>query len=634
MSGILGHIGALGQPVDPGRFKRMLDAMCLRGPDAEGIWHDQHVGLGHRMLRTTPEAHLEELPWHDKESQCVITSDARLDNRPELIEALGKNSFKMEVIPDSVIILQAYLKWGADCVHRLLGDFSFAIWDIKKQALFCARDFLGVKPFNYCFKDGIFLFCSEPRVIARYSGLSFNINESRIADSLTPNLEGYDTISTFYKEIFRLPPAHTLESHDDHIRINRYWNPESNKTSVCKTDDEYREALTEILKHSVADRCRGEKYPAILQSGGVDSAAVMGVAREYCREVSGGMVQTYSGVSEDIVDCKESRLISFLSGSGDINPHLYTPEDLCKSIDSVFGLVSQLGEPFDIIMNVHFFLYSQAAKGGAKFMLDGVDGDLATSLPYSYPARLFRQFSFRAAKHETFLQCKDFLEGVISPYRYIAKYSLSAFCPEIIKYCRWRMRLPRIVEGYLDESVVRRSFARQVSMGERLLEFERTNRKSNLSFPYEVYQKRVQHVFLTVALERYNRVASLCSIEPRHPLLDKRLIDFYMGLPWNQFMRDGWSKFLLRRVAEQFVPPKICWRTGKEHVGWKFTKKMLQLKEDIILEQINLQYDTLKDIVKYEFLNSLSKKAFDKTQSKQTAIKSDVAGLTLWLKNT
>ncbi|MFH0783406.1 MAG: asparagine synthase-related protein [Pseudomonadota bacterium] len=633
MSGILGTIQTMGNRIDHHTFKAMLDALHQRGPDGIGVWHNHIVGLGHRMLRTTPEAHLEKLPWHDVETGCVIISDARLDNRYELIDALGKNSFKMESIPDSSLILRSYQKWGNNCVHRLLGDFSFALWDINKQQLFCARDFLGVKPFHYCFLNGLFLFCSEARVIAKYSGLPFNVNEPRIADSLTPHLEGYDTTSTFYKEIFKLPPAHTLEFKNGHVHINRYWQPEPKEANVYKSDNEYREALTEILTRAVADRCRGAKDPVVLLSGGVDSAAVMGIAQHFCRDVSGGIVHGYSGISEDIADCKESRMIAVLSGSGEMNHHLYTPNDLSKHLDPVFDLVSQLHEPFDFGMILHFLLYQQAAKDGSRVMLDGIDGDIAASLPYNYPAQLLRQFAFKAVWHETRAQGHDFFAGKVSPYKLLLGYFLSAFTPQIVKEYRWRLRLPAMMREYLAESVAAESFAGKVGLRDRLLTFERTHRKQNLSFPDGVYLNRVQHPFLNVGLERYDRVASLCSIEPRHPLLDKRLIDFYMGLPWNQFMREGWSKYLFRRVAEQFVPKEVCWRAGKEHMGWQFAKKMLQFKQDAIYQQIVLQEEKVNKMIKSEFTSCRLRKDGDNKESHQTAIHPDVAGLVLWLNN-
>jgi asparagine synthetase B (glutamine-hydrolysing) len=302
-------------------------------------------------------------------------------------------------------------------------------------------------------------------------------------------------------------------------------------------------------------------------------------------------------------------------------------------VEQVFDRVSQLHEPFDMGMVLHFLLYQQAASKGHRFMLDGVDGDVSTGLSYNYPVQLFRQKNFKAACKETCLQSRIFFEGTISPQRLLARYALSAFTPQVLKDWRWKYKLPSNMRKTLEDSVVSESFAQKTQLVGRLKQFERTHRKSNLIFPQEHYLCRVRHPFLTVGLERYDRVASLCSIEPRHPLLDKRLIEFYLGLPWHQFMQKGWSKFLFRRVAAQFIPGEVCWRTGKEHVGYQFIKELLHRKNESIHSLGYLQKDTLKRMVKADFPLDQPRSDMHLKRLKKLANQIDIAGITLWLNN-
>jgi asparagine synthase (glutamine-hydrolysing) len=285
-------------------------------------------------------------------------------------------------------------------------------------------------------------------------------------------------------------------------------------------------------------------------------------------------------------------------------------------------------------MVLHFLLYQQASKNGHRYILDGIDGDNATGLSYGYPAQLFRQYAFKHAFRETWLQSKDFYSGFISPYRLLANYVLSAFIPPIVKDCRWRYKRAAKVERELKNSLISDSFAKKVKLAERLDHFDRTHRKHNLSFPGESYLTRIQHPFVTVGVERYNRVASLCSMEPRHPLLDKRLIDFYMGLPWNQFMRNGWSKYLFRRVAEQVIPQDVCWRTGKEHVGYKFTKALFSFKNDTIFAVLGMQNDAMRYMFKEGLSLDLSPNKVQNRPEVNLTDKTDMAGVALWLNNT
>ena len=134
MSAIVGLYNTDGKPVDRGDVSRMLDSLAHRGSDGAGLWSDGSIGLGHRMLWTTPESLHEKLPLLNQSGDLVITADARIDNREELIAALGLNGNRRGSITDSQLILAAYEKWGEMCPEKLLGDFAFAIWDGRKQS--------------------------------------------------------------------------------------------------------------------------------------------------------------------------------------------------------------------------------------------------------------------------------------------------------------------------------------------------------------------------------------------------------------------------------------------------------------------------------------------------------------------
>ncbi len=162
MSGIVGIYYINGRPVEGETLGRMVDILAHRGPDGADIWCEGNIGLGHRMLWTTPESLMEKQPLVDRTGNLVLTADARIDNRGELISALRLNDSPVEKITDSALILAAYAEWGNQCPEKLIGDFAFAIWDKRKQVLFCARDHMGVKPFYYYYEPGkFFAFASE-----------------------------------------------------------------------------------------------------------------------------------------------------------------------------------------------------------------------------------------------------------------------------------------------------------------------------------------------------------------------------------------------------------------------------------------------------------------------------------------
>ena len=146
MSGIFGIFNRNSKAVDKQIVETMLDATSW-SPDERGTWIDGPVAVGHTMLWNTPESKYEHLPLEN--SSYVLTMDARIDNRDELLEQLELPDRHMLEVGDSEFILAAYRKWGEECPKYLLGDFTFSIWDEEKQQLFCERDHICVKPLYY-----------------------------------------------------------------------------------------------------------------------------------------------------------------------------------------------------------------------------------------------------------------------------------------------------------------------------------------------------------------------------------------------------------------------------------------------------------------------------------------------------
>lgn len=184
MSGIAGIYYPDGRPVDRTDLERMGAAIAHRGPDGEGVWSNGPVALGHRMLWTTPESLQERLPRLSATGDFVLTADARIDNRDDLVAALDLSDRPTSEVTDSQLILAAYEKWGTSCSEKLLGDFAFAVWDSRRQQLFCSRDPMGIKPFYYYHTAGVFAFASEIQALLCLDGVPRRLNEVKVADFL------------------------------------------------------------------------------------------------------------------------------------------------------------------------------------------------------------------------------------------------------------------------------------------------------------------------------------------------------------------------------------------------------------------------------------------------------------------
>jgi asparagine synthase (glutamine-hydrolysing) len=186
---------------------------------------------------------------------------------------------------DEPSILDAYERWGDDCVKHLIGDFAFAIWDERLQRLFCARDHLGIKPFFYTHVAGDFRFSSTLNELRDGSN---TLNEIAVGDYLLFGVN-QDNSTTIFNEIRRLPPGHTLTLANNEIKVSRYWAPSVPAEELRFRDQqEYVDRFLELLSLAVRDRLRTDRV-AISMSGGLDSTSLAAIAREYA-EVKGFVV--------------------------------------------------------------------------------------------------------------------------------------------------------------------------------------------------------------------------------------------------------------------------------------------------------------------------------------------------------
>jgi asparagine synthase (glutamine-hydrolysing) len=193
-----------------------------------------------------------------------IFANARIDARDE-------------PLPDAELILNAYERWGDDCVKHLLGDFAFAIWDDRRKRLFCARDHFGVKPFFYTHTAGSFNFSSALNELKT----STTLNEIAVGDYLLFGVN-QDQSTTIFKDIHRLPPGHTLTVENNQIKIQRYWTPSIPAEIRFRDPESYVERFSELLSCAVVDRLRTDRV-AVSMSGGLDSTSLAAIAREHAK---------------------------------------------------------------------------------------------------------------------------------------------------------------------------------------------------------------------------------------------------------------------------------------------------------------------------------------------------------------
>jgi len=281
MSGIAGSVGFDGALRAPDLAERQALAIAPRGPDGTSNWSDDRACLIQAHFKTTREAADEEQPL-TVDGSAWITADARIDGRDDLRRELRGAGRDIDPgAADAELVLHAYLAWGTECAGRLLGDFAFAIWDAHRRRLYCARDYLGLRPFFFARFPGGVAFGSCLGAVTAIDGFDARLDDSAVSDFLLfgRHTDGHATI---YRGARRLPAAHFLVCDAQGLLVRRYWDvPEEPRLNPRRGEDLVDE-FRDLLDRAVADRLRGDRV-AIHMSGGLDSTSVAATAQAVSR---------------------------------------------------------------------------------------------------------------------------------------------------------------------------------------------------------------------------------------------------------------------------------------------------------------------------------------------------------------
>lgn len=269
MCGFVGFIGRLENKKEV--LNKMMDRIVHRGPDMAGDYIDDDVALGFRRLSILDLSEAGRQPMVSPDGRYVITFNGEIYNfkdiKAELI-ALG-HEFVSEC--DTEALLHGYMEYGEAVVHKLRGMFAFVIWDRHERRAFGARDFFGIKPFYYTTgSNGNFIFGSEIKSFLDHPCFVKEVNPDALRPYLTFQYSSQE--ETFFKGVYKLPPAHYFTWQDGKVDIERYWDVDFSR--VEKPFDEYVNELDGVVNESVSAHRISDVKVASFLSGGIDSSYI------------------------------------------------------------------------------------------------------------------------------------------------------------------------------------------------------------------------------------------------------------------------------------------------------------------------------------------------------------------------
>ncbi|WP_105618513.1 asparagine synthase (glutamine-hydrolyzing) [Vallitalea okinawensis] len=340
-------------------LEQMMNQIIHRGPDSDGKYMDEHVALGFRRLSII-DLEGGSQPIYNETGDIVLVFNGEIYNYQILREELIEKGHTFETHTDSEVLVHSYEEYGSDMLNRLRGMFAFIIWDKKKKMLFGARDYFGIKPLYYTKMKDTFMFGSEIKSFLEHPDFKKELNEEALEGYLS--FQYSPMAETFFKGVYKLPPAHYFVYKDGQVYIERYWEPKFDTEE--KTLDEYIDLIDETFKGSVETHKISDVEVGCFLSSGVDSSYVAAT-------FNGDRTFTVGFDYDQYNEIGYAQELSKTIGIDNYHKVITTEEYW----DSLSKIQYQLDEPLADPAGVALYFVSQLASQHVKVVLSGEGAD-------------------------------------------------------------------------------------------------------------------------------------------------------------------------------------------------------------------------------------------------------------------
>jgi asparagine synthase (glutamine-hydrolysing) len=570
VSAIFGLVSPNGGGPPDRALLQMRSAVAAHGGDGSSTWTGNGMGLGLELKRVTPEDLAERQPLISRDGQRVLVSDGRIDNRRELSDELGL-AWESPQVPDSAFILAAYERWGEDCAGRLVGSFSFAIWDEHCKRLLLARSPFGARTVFYHRSTEFVAFATMPKALFALSGVSRRLNHQGIADMLI--LVPPEPGASLYEGIGSLEPGHMLTADPAGCRVRAFWTPELRRELRLGSDEEYVDAFTELFDRVVADQLRSLSPVGMLLSAGLDSTSVAATAAPLLAK-RGERLTAFTGAP--MVGFREPDLPGWLLDEaplagevaaryGNVDHFVVrAPGLFLDGLDRFFDAAEM---PYTGTASRVWYegIMAAAQRRDISVLLTGKCGNHTVSWPGTGLIRsLVGSGRSRQAWREARAQAPT--GGLKSTARIFARGGLVARLPA-------HAQLSITSRHYDDPLLSRQDWWSPLSPINP--EFAREQRVAERSRARDCDRWLLRRVDTPAARLRHmmddvhhvsginGAYSALYGVDLRDPTADARIAQFCLSLPESQCSRQGVSRSLIRRAMADRLPAAIV--TGSRH---------------------------------------------------------------------
>lgn len=548
MCGIAGILHLDGDvSADSSSIKRMADAMVHRGPDDEGFFVSGPIHLAHRRLSIIDLSSGQQ-PMFNEDKSIVIVFNGEIYNHHHLRSVLEAKGHTFRTHSDTECILHAYEEFGDKFEPHLTGMFAFALWDMRRHRLVLSRDRLGIKPLYYTVHRGQLIFASEIKAILTMKGIERRVDLGALDAYLS--LRYVPGPKTMFKDIYKLQPGHTMVVQDGTITTYPYWELIFEETH--RDERQAAEQLEALLSEVCQDHLMSEVPYGVFLSGGVDSSAVVAVLQKTLSD----KLQTFTVGYEHADSLNEFDYAETVSRHIGTVHHKLTlqAQDFA---DWIPKLVWHLDEPVGDAACIPLYFLAKYAKKQATVLQSGEGADeifagysiyrkmefmndLQKGVFTSLLTRLSRAVAPLAGDGKLARYLRLFGKPLEERYRGVSGHFMEGLREKLIK--------PGIFRA-CNENFAEKTFSQY---------YGRVSTEPDLNRMLFVDTKTWLPDDLLIKADKMTMAAS---VELRVPFLDHRLVEFAARLPVSFKLRNGETKYLLKKVMEPYLPREVIYRT-------------------------------------------------------------------------
>ena len=547
MCGIAGILRSDGQPVRREQIERQTDLIAHRGPDDAGEHVDGSLGLGHRRLSLVDLSAAGHQPMASADRALWIVFNGEIYNHVALREQLHALGHSFRSSTDTEVILAAWRQWGAQCVTRFEGMWAFALWDATTRRLFCSRDRLGIKPFYYARTEHGFVFGSEIKAVLGSGLLEPALQHEALRLQLVYRARS-SAEGTCFAGVQQLPAGHNLLIGEGCFELTRYWNAADFVGRHPAGDT--AQAFRSHIEAAVYSHLRGDVAVGACLSGGLDSATLVALAAPAVSQPLQTFSVTYPGTRYD-----ESSFIHALTAQVE---RLQTHESAPDGSDIVEVLRRSTWHYEEPGWGGSVYSWWQVMKavhaGGIKVVLNGQGADeLLAGYPRYYLTWL-RQLMRQGRLSELRSNFRGFraMQGVSS-----AALLRDMATPYWPGWLRRVLRMAGRGQAYDDR------FLSAELRGLASVSAERSARRAFADLDQHLLSDLLA-TRLPELLQAEDRFSMAFSIESRVPFLDRRVVEFALGLRGEDKLADGITKRVLREAMRDSLPVATVDRRDKQ----------------------------------------------------------------------